>query len=96
MSKEAECLVPVAACHPQQVVLVGDHKQLQPIVLNKTAEGFGLDRSLFERYAEQAIMLTTQYRMVRNNKRNNNNSNICFNSTLQCGHCLEYLHPHNP
>jgi len=65
MCKEAECLVPVVSCRPQQVVLIGDHQQLQPIILNKTAQNFGLDRSLFERYATSAHMLTMQYRMVR-------------------------------
>ena len=64
MCKEAECLVPIVSCRPLQVVLVGDHKQLQPVILNKTAQGFGLDRSLFDRYATQAHMLTIQYRMV--------------------------------
>ena len=65
MCKEAECLVPIVSCRPVQVVLVGDHRQLRPVILDSTAQSFGLDQSLFERYASQAHMLTTQYRMVR-------------------------------
>jgi len=65
MCKEPESLLACIASQPQQLVLIGDHKQLQPNVLNKTARSFGLDRSLFDRYATQAYMLTTQYRMVR-------------------------------
>ena len=64
MCKEAESLVPIVSCRPQQVVLFGDHKQLQPISLNKTAQSFGLNRSLFDRYASRAHMLTIHYRMV--------------------------------
>jgi superfamily I DNA and/or RNA helicase len=66
MCKEPESLVPIVSSSAQQVVLVGDHKQLQPIILNKKAENLGLKRSLFERYASSAIMLTKQYRMVSN------------------------------
>jgi len=64
MCKEAEALVPITSCQPRQVVLVGDHKQLQPIISNKTAAKFGLDRSLFDRYSAGAHLLTIQYRMV--------------------------------
>ena len=68
MCMEPECLVPLAAFKSaQQVVLIGDHKQLQPIVVNNTAKSLGLDQSLFERYSDmpnKLIMLTHQYRMV--------------------------------
>jgi len=64
MSKEAESLVAIVSSHARQVVLVGDHRQLEPVVLDQNAASFGLCRSLFERYAEEATMLTTQYRMV--------------------------------
>jgi superfamily I DNA and/or RNA helicase len=64
MCKELESLIPIVFSRPQQVVLVGDHKQLQPIILEKSARKCGLGRSLFERYARpHAIMLTIQYRM---------------------------------
>jgi len=42
--------------------LIGDHKQLSPIV--KCKEAKALSRSVFERLSEHASMLTTQYRMV--------------------------------
>jgi len=65
MSKEAESLVAIVSSRAGHVVLVGDHRQLEPVVLDHAAANLGLCRSLFERYAEQAVMLTTQYRMVR-------------------------------
>jgi regulator of nonsense transcripts 1 len=33
----------------QHVVLVGDHKQLPPVIKSREAEGGGLGKSLFER-----------------------------------------------
>ena len=66
MCKEPECFIPLVAFNKvERIVLIGDHKQLQPIVSNRKAQDFGLGRSLFERYADRAIMLTDQYRMVR-------------------------------
>lgn len=47
-----------------QVVLLGDHKQLRPVVNNDFCKSLGMETSLFERYREQAWMLDTQYRMV--------------------------------
>ncbi|XP_012583621.1 PREDICTED: helicase with zinc finger domain 2 [Condylura cristata] len=47
----------------QHVVLLGDHKQLRPVVKNEQLQNLGLDRSLFERYQKDAYMLDTQYRM---------------------------------
>lgn len=49
-----------------QIILIGDHKQLQPVIPCKRAERLGLGISLFSRYTEFAGMLTTQYRMVIN------------------------------
>lgn len=46
-----------------QVVLLGDHKQLRPVVKNEHLRNLGMDRSLFERYHRDAILLDTQYRM---------------------------------
>lgn len=58
----------VLKCH-FQVVLIGDHKQLRPIVKNMHVKKLGMARSLFERYyisqEQKAVMLDTQYRMVR-------------------------------
>jgi len=65
MCMEPEALIPlVNYSSAEQVVLIGDHKQLQPIVINRDAKNLGLDRSLFERYAHRAVMLNIQYRMV--------------------------------
>ena len=66
MCKEPEGLIPIIAHQKtlQQIILIGDHKQLQPIILDPTAARLGLDRSMFERYSTQAHMLTVQYRMV--------------------------------
>ena len=65
MCMEPECLVPLVSFKSTgQVVLIGDHKQLQPIVVNNIAKNLGLEKSLFERYKDRALMLTEQYRMV--------------------------------
>ena len=65
MCMEPETMVPIACSKAEQVVLIGDHKQLQPIVKNKVARSLGLNISLFERYANIAhMMLEEQYRMV--------------------------------
>ena len=66
MCMEPECLIPLVSFKDaQQVVLIGDHKQLQPIVFNTVAKNLGLGKSLFERYKDRALMLDEQYRMVR-------------------------------
>ncbi|KAF1815664.1 P-loop containing nucleoside triphosphate hydrolase protein [Eremomyces bilateralis CBS 781.70] len=45
---EPECMIPlVLGC--KQVVLVGDHQQLGPVIMNKKAAKAGLNQSLFER-----------------------------------------------
>lgn len=64
MCLEPETIVPIASSEAKQVVLVGDHMQLQPIVANRVARSLGLKTSLFERYSEHALMLKEQYRMV--------------------------------
>lgn len=48
-----------------QVVLLGDHKQLRPIVKNEHVRRLGMTHSLFERYMDRALLLDTQYRMVQ-------------------------------
>uniref|UniRef100_S4RTT2 DNA2/NAM7 helicase-like C-terminal domain-containing protein n=1 Tax=Petromyzon marinus TaxID=7757 RepID=S4RTT2_PETMA len=64
MCTEPECLIPLTSYKDiAQVVLLGDHKQLRPFVLNRTAAKLGMEKSMFERYAKRAIMLDTQYRM---------------------------------
>nr|XP_055162069.1 helicase with zinc finger domain 2 isoform X2 [Nyctereutes procyonoides] len=64
MATEPETLIPlVAFSKAEKVVLLGDHKQLRPVVKNEQLQNLGLDRSLFERYHMDAHMLDTQYRM---------------------------------
>lgn len=72
MCPEPQCLVPIIATSAEQVVLIGDHKQLRPIIMCKEAALLGLETSLFERYATsnssktvKFTMLEVQYRMVK-------------------------------
>ncbi|KAF3013583.1 hypothetical protein G7054_g4727 [Neopestalotiopsis clavispora] len=64
-SAEPECMIPlILGC--KQVVLVGDHKQLGPVIMNKKAAKAGLNQSLFERLVRlnlTPIRLNIQYRM---------------------------------
>ena len=64
-SAEPECMIPlVLGC--KQVVLVGDHQQLGPVIMNKKAAKAGLNQSLFERLVIlglSPIRLQVQYRM---------------------------------
>ena len=80
MCMEPETLVPLVSHKPAQVVLIGDHKQLRPIVSNPIAKELGLEISMFERQANlcknkygksfKVIMLREQYRMVGGSKFN--------------------------
>ena len=62
---EAECLIPIVmGC--KQLVLVGDHCQLGPVVMCKMAAKAGLTQSLFERLVFlgiRPVRLEVQYRM---------------------------------
>lgn len=67
MCTEPETMAAIIASKAKQVVLIGDHKQLRPVVKCTVAENLGLGKSLFERWAEKKsnfTMLTKQYRMV--------------------------------
>ena len=64
MCMEPETLIPIVSSKAQQVVLIGDHMQLQPIVKNSVARSLGLRTSMFERFSDSAFMLEEQYRMV--------------------------------
>jgi regulator of nonsense transcripts 1 len=62
---EAESLIPIAM-GAKQVVFVGDHCQLGPVVMCKAAAKAGLTQSLFERLVligNRPIRLQVQYRM---------------------------------
>ena len=70
MANEPECITPLQLC--DHVVLIGDHKQLQPVIDYQPAKENGLSTSLFQRYAENLVdkdflmkTLVIQYRMVR-------------------------------
>ncbi|XP_009491426.2 3'-5' exoribonuclease HELZ2 [Pelecanus crispus] len=64
MSTEPETLIPlVSHRRAEKVVLLGDHKQLRPVVNNDFCKSLGMETSLFERYRNQAWMLDMQYRM---------------------------------
>lgn len=62
---EPECMIPlILGC--KQVVFVGDHLQLGPVIMNKKAARAGLTQSLFERLivlGNRPIRLQVQYRM---------------------------------
>jgi predicted DNA helicase len=63
---EPSTLIPFVKA--DKVILVGDHKQLPPTILNQKAKNEGLAESLFERLleiygSEIKVMLNTQYRM---------------------------------
>ena len=64
MCMELESLVPITFSKAKQVVLIGDHKQLQPVVKDQQALTLGLNVSMFERLSDRAQMLEIQYRMV--------------------------------
>ncbi|XP_063718462.1 regulator of nonsense transcripts 1-like [Symsagittifera roscoffensis] len=62
---EPECLVPVVL-GVKQLILVGDHCQLGPVVMCKKAASCGLSHSMFERLVVlgiRPIRLQVQYRM---------------------------------
>ncbi|CAM9395456.1 unnamed protein product, partial [Sphacelaria rigidula] len=62
---EAECLIPIVM-GAKQLVLVGDHCQLGPVVLCKKSSKAGLTQSLFERLVLlgiRPVRLQVQYRM---------------------------------
>ena len=67
MCTEPQTMLPIISTQPRQIVLLGDHKQLRPIVTCSNARKKQLDVSLFERYAKSdyMLMLNLQYRMVR-------------------------------
>ena len=67
MCIEADTLCAMLGSNAKQVVLIGDHKQLQPIIQCNKAKKLGLGISMFERFAKREHLLTMlqrQYRMV--------------------------------
>ncbi|KAF5391639.1 hypothetical protein D9757_002469 [Collybiopsis confluens] len=66
MSTEPASLIPLMK-GSRHVALIGDHKQLPPVITSPEAQSNGLAISLFERLTEEgvvpSIMLNIQYRM---------------------------------
>uniref|UniRef100_A0A1I8HZU7 RNB domain-containing protein n=1 Tax=Macrostomum lignano TaxID=282301 RepID=A0A1I8HZU7_9PLAT len=60
MCTQPELLVPIYA---ERVVLIGDHKQLAPIIQSKTAAELGLSKTFLEMHCLDSVMLNQQYRM---------------------------------
>ena len=69
MVTEPESMIPIR--NAEQIILIGDHQQLQPKVQSKHAERNGLITSLFQRYVDDIMFdfcfLPEQFRMVRTN-----------------------------
>ncbi|KAF8064109.1 P-loop containing nucleoside triphosphate hydrolase protein [Lyophyllum atratum] len=66
MSTEPASLIPIMK-GSRHVALIGDHKQLPPVITSPEAQALGLGLSLFERLTQEgvvpSVMLDTQYRM---------------------------------
>ncbi|KAG6853864.1 hypothetical protein C0991_000625 [Blastosporella zonata] len=66
MSTEPASLIPIMK-GSRHVALIGDHKQLPPVITSPDALALGLGLSLFERLTDEgvvpSVMLDTQYRM---------------------------------
>ncbi|CAB4015333.1 Hypothetical predicted protein, partial [Paramuricea clavata] len=63
MCIEAETLCAMMGSKAKQIVLIGDHEQLQPVIQCNKAKDLGLRVSMFERFSKRAKMLEIQYRM---------------------------------
>ncbi|KAJ6518598.1 P-loop containing nucleoside triphosphate hydrolase protein [Mycena sanguinolenta] len=66
MSTEPASLIPIMK-GSRHLALIGDHKQLPPVIASAEAQALGLGKSLFERLTDEGVvpstMLDTQYRM---------------------------------
>ncbi|XP_036120906.1 DNA replication ATP-dependent helicase/nuclease DNA2 isoform X2 [Molossus molossus] len=70
----------------RRFVLVGDHQQLPPLVLNREARALGMSESLFkrlERNENAVVQLTVQYRM--NSKIMSLSNKLTYEGKLECG-----------
>ncbi len=84
-SLEPACIE--ALSRGEKIVLIGDYKQLQPIVKSKKADKAGMSVSLFQRlcykYPHNTVSLRLQYRM---NKQIMNLSNtLVYEDQLEIG-----------
>ncbi|KAM3179369.1 hypothetical protein ACTXT7_000673 [Hymenolepis weldensis] len=83
---EPECLIPIIKSGCRQVILVGDHCQLGPVITCKKAANAGLTKSLFERLVGlgiRPIRLQVQYRM--HPSLSAFSSNVFYDGSLQNG-----------
>ena len=63
MVTEPESMIPIQRA--EQIILIGDHQQLQPKVHSRHASRNGLTTSLFQRYVQyDPCILNEQFRMV--------------------------------
>ncbi|CCE62545.1 hypothetical protein TPHA_0C03950 [Tetrapisispora phaffii CBS 4417] len=88
-ASEPECLIPIIK-GAKQVILVGDHQQLGPVILERKAGDAGLKQSLFERLISLGhipIRLEVQYRM--NPYLSEFPSNMFYEGSLQNGVTIE-------
>lgn len=86
---EPEVLIPIVK-GAKQVILVGDHQQLGPVILDKNAGEAGLKQSLFERLialGHVPVRLEVQYRM--NPALSEFSSNMFYEGLLQNGVTLD-------
>ncbi|XP_045293565.1 DNA replication ATP-dependent helicase/nuclease DNA2 isoform X1 [Leopardus geoffroyi] len=70
----------------KRFVLVGDHQQLPPLVLNHEAKALGMSESLFKRLEQNknaVVQLTVQYRM--NSKIMSLSNKLTYEGKLECG-----------
>ncbi|XP_008495874.2 DNA replication ATP-dependent helicase/nuclease DNA2 [Calypte anna] len=78
------CLGPLFCS--KRFVLVGDHQQLPPLVLNAEARDLGMSESLFKRLEQNqnaVVQLTVQYRM--NSKIMSLSNKLVYEGKLECG-----------
>ncbi|XP_064125709.1 DNA replication ATP-dependent helicase/nuclease DNA2 isoform X2 [Loxodonta africana] len=78
------CLGPLF--YSRRFVLVGDHQQLPPLVLNREARALGMSESLFKRLEQNknaVVQLTVQYRM--NSKIMSLSNKLIYEGKLECG-----------
>ncbi|QLG72644.1 hypothetical protein HG535_0D03520 [Zygotorulaspora mrakii] len=88
-ASEPECLIPIVK-GAKQIILVGDHQQLGPVILERKAGDAGLNQSLFERFISLGhvpIRLEVQYRM--NPHLSELPSNMFYEGSLQNGVTIE-------
>lgn len=94
-ASEPEIMIPIVK-GAKQVILVGDHQQLGPVILNRKASDAGLKQSMFERLivlGHVPIRLEVQYRM--HPTLSEFPSNMFYEGSLQNGVSGESRTPEN-